>query len=142
MQGYIPFHVRLYDFDELDREYVTAAAKELGIDAIIDRGGQYGNEIVILDESKIIYEEDKTDAFADLANQLGEAAKEAVKPETPTAQTFADISQTGKAGRDARESARKKFGKDAVAKMEEISRNFDKLIQQLETENKVRKECP
>jgi hypothetical protein len=26
--------------------------------------------------------------------------------------------------------------------MEEISRNFDKLIQQLETENKVRKECP
>jgi hypothetical protein len=85
---------------------------------------------------------DKTDAFADLANQFGEAAKEAVKPETPTAQTFADISQTGKAGRDARESARKKFGKDAVAKMEEISRNFDKLIKQLETENKVRKECP
>jgi len=83
-----------------------------------------------------------TDAFADLANQFGEAAKEAVKPETPTAQTFADISQNGKAGRDARESARKKFGKDAVAKMEEISRNFDKLIEQLESENKVRKECP
>jgi hypothetical protein len=65
-----------------------------------------------------------------------------VKPETPTAQTFADISQTGKAGRDASESARKKFGKDAVAKMEEISRNFDKLIKQLESDNKVRKECP
>jgi hypothetical protein len=71
---------------------------------------------------------------------LGKEA--AVKKETPTAQTFADISQTGKAGRDARESARKKFGKDAVAKMEEISRNFDKLIEQLESENKVRKECP
>ena len=118
--------------------------------ATIESKAESENEVelneVIQNADKLISSEEGTqggtDAFADLANQFGEAAKEAVKPETPTAQTFADISQNGKAGRDARESARKKFGKDAVAKMEEISRNFDKLIEQLESENKVRKECP
>jgi len=116
----------------------------------IESKAESNNEVelneVIQNADKLISSKEgaqvETNPFTDLANQLGEAAKEAVKPETPTAQTFADISQNGKAGRDARESARKKFGKDAVAKMEEISRNFDKLIQQLETENKVRKECP
>jgi hypothetical protein len=133
----------LSEIDEIPSYHISDAAIKLGYDAIIDEGSSmYENEVIVLDENKIIYEEDKTDTFADLANQFGEAAKEAVKPETPTAQTFADISQNGKAGRDARESARKKFGKDAVAKMEEISRNFDKLIEQLESENKVRKECP
>ena len=118
--------------------------------ATIESKAESENEVelneVIQNADKLISSKEGTqvgtDAFADLANQFGEAAKEAVKPETPTAQTFADISQNGKAGRDARESARKKFGKDAVAKMEEISRNFDKLIEQLESENKVRKECP
>jgi len=116
----------------------------------IESKAESNNEVelneVIQNADKLISSKEgaqvETNPFTDLANQLGEAAKEAVKPETPTAQTFADISQTGKAGRDARESARKKFGKDAVAKMEEISRNFDKLIEQLESENKVRKECP
>lgn len=46
-----------YDFDEIDAEYITKAAKELGIDAIIT-SGQYGMEVVVLDESKIIYDDE------------------------------------------------------------------------------------
>jgi hypothetical protein len=49
------------NFYEIDANHVSDAAKEMGYDAIIEGGTNvYGNEIVVLDESKIIYPEDKT----------------------------------------------------------------------------------
>jgi predicted amidophosphoribosyltransferase len=39
-------------------KYFGQAAKELGYDAIIDEGGQYGTEIAVLDENAVIYPED------------------------------------------------------------------------------------
>jgi hypothetical protein len=119
------------------QDYIEIQRKAGESDANIKKGLEY-----VADKLGLTPADIDNLMFGEKVAQQGEAAKEAVKPETPTAQTFADISQTGKAGRDARESARKKFGKDAVAKMEEISRNFDKLIKQLESDNKVRKECP
>lgn len=50
----------LGELDEIDATHISNAAKELGYDAIIDKGSRtYENEIVVLDESKIIYPEDK-----------------------------------------------------------------------------------
>lgn len=44
------------DINEIKSKYISDAAKELGYDAIIDEdSAQYENEIVVLDESKIIY---------------------------------------------------------------------------------------
>lgn len=46
--------------DEIPAHFISDAAKSFGYDAIIDEGSDaYENEIVILDESKIIYPEDK-----------------------------------------------------------------------------------
>jgi hypothetical protein len=44
--------------DVEEGKYFGEAAIELGYDAIIDPGGQYGTEIAVLDESSIIYPED------------------------------------------------------------------------------------
>jgi len=45
--------------DDFAREYYNKAARKLGFDAIIQDGSQtYGDEILVLDESKIIYPED------------------------------------------------------------------------------------
>jgi hypothetical protein len=47
------------ELDEIDAFHISNAAKELGYDAIIDKGSRtYENEIIVLDESKIIYPED------------------------------------------------------------------------------------
>lgn len=49
----------LSEVDEIPSNFISDAAKELGYDAIIDKGSnEYENEIVVLDESKIIYPED------------------------------------------------------------------------------------
>jgi hypothetical protein len=49
-----------WDISEIPSKFISDAAKELGYDAIIDEGSsQYENEIVVLDESKIIYPEDE-----------------------------------------------------------------------------------
>lgn len=74
------------DFQEIDSQFISDAAKELGHDAIVqkDDGGQYDNEIMVLDESKIVYPEDaKTTegtAKAEAAPQAAEPKKE-VEPE-------------------------------------------------------------
>ena len=53
--GYVDF----YSADDIEEgKYFGEAAQELGYDAIIDQGGQYGTEIAVLDESAIIYPED------------------------------------------------------------------------------------
>lgn len=45
---------------EIPSKFISDAARELGYDAIIDKGShQYENEVVVLDESKIIYPEDE-----------------------------------------------------------------------------------
>jgi hypothetical protein len=48
----------LSEIDEISAKFISEAAKQLGYDAIIDKNGQYQNEISVIDESKIIYEED------------------------------------------------------------------------------------
>ncbi len=46
------------NLDEISPSFISDAAKQLGYDAIIDSGtSQYENEVVVLDESKIIYSE-------------------------------------------------------------------------------------
>ena len=46
----------LSEIDEIPSKHISDAAKKLGYDAIIDKGSRtYGDEIVVLDESKIIY---------------------------------------------------------------------------------------
>jgi hypothetical protein len=48
-----------WEISEIPSKFISDAAKELGYDAIIDEGSsQYENEIIVLDESKIIYSED------------------------------------------------------------------------------------
>lgn len=50
----------LSEIDEIPSKFISDAAKELGYDAIIDKGSnEYENEVVVLDESKIIYPEDE-----------------------------------------------------------------------------------
>lgn len=49
----------LSEIDEIPSNFISDAAQELGYDAIIDEDSStYENEIVVLDESKIIYDED------------------------------------------------------------------------------------
>ncbi len=49
----------LSEIDEINAEFISDAAKELGYDAIIDKGSKtYDNEILVLDQSKIKYPED------------------------------------------------------------------------------------
>lgn len=62
----------IYDseaFNDIDKKYVTEAANELGIDGIIS-SGQYGYEIVVLDDSKILYEEDIPSFIANEYNDI------------------------------------------------------------------------
>lgn len=50
----------LSELSEIAPDFISDAAKELGYDAIIDKGSsQYENEIVVLDESKINYPEEQ-----------------------------------------------------------------------------------
>lgn len=54
------------DVDEIDPEFISRAAEQLGYDAIIDKdSNMYENEISVLDESRIIYEEDMPMAIAE-----------------------------------------------------------------------------
>lgn len=48
------------EIDEIPSEFISKAAQELGHDAIIDKGSAaYDNEILVLDESKIQYKEER-----------------------------------------------------------------------------------
>ena len=53
------------DIAEIKPKFISNAAKELGYDAIIDKNSQHGNEISVIDDSKIIYEEDLPKAIAE-----------------------------------------------------------------------------
>jgi polyhydroxyalkanoate synthesis regulator phasin len=51
---------------EIPSYHISDAAKKLGYDAIIDKNSsQYENEIIVLDESKILYPEDKQQPVAE-----------------------------------------------------------------------------
>jgi hypothetical protein len=52
-------YINRYSSSDIEEgKYFGDAAKELGYDAIIDEGGQYGTEIAVLDENAVIYPED------------------------------------------------------------------------------------
>jgi len=53
------------DIAEIKPKFISNAAKELGYDAIVDKNSQHGNEISVIDDSKIIYEEDLPKAIAE-----------------------------------------------------------------------------
>lgn len=59
---------------DIPSNFISTAAKSKGYDAIIDKGqGNYENEIVVLDESKILYEEDiKQSSTKEKADALAE----------------------------------------------------------------------
>jgi DNA (cytosine-5)-methyltransferase 1 len=53
------FHFTLGDFAEIPSRFISQAAEQLGYDAIVDRNSHnYENEIAVLNEAAIIYEED------------------------------------------------------------------------------------
>jgi len=64
-------------------KYFGQAAKELGHDAIIDEGGQYGTEIAVLDENAVIYPEDIESAVVlsseDVKNSNIELKKQSIR---------------------------------------------------------------
>lgn len=65
-------------------KYFGQAAKELGYDAIIDEGNQYGSEIAVLDENAVIYPEDIELKESPQATTVSEVVEEkpAPKPQT------------------------------------------------------------
>lgn len=53
------FRFTLGDFDEIPSRFISQAAEQLGYDAIVDKNSRnYENEIAVLNEAAIIYEED------------------------------------------------------------------------------------
>jgi HPt (histidine-containing phosphotransfer) domain-containing protein len=65
----------LSEIDEIPSEFISKAAKQLGYDAIIDKGSMtYDNEVLVLDESKVQYDEDTTTPTVE------EKAKDQYKP--------------------------------------------------------------
>ena len=66
-------YINRYSSSDIEEgKYFGDAAKELGYDAIIDEGGQYGTEIAVLDENAVIYPEDiKTSTEAPKAGSVG-----------------------------------------------------------------------
>ncbi len=104
--------------DEIPSEFISEAAKQMGYDAIINKGyDQYENEIAVLDESKIVYEEDlpgfissayhsakvkpeseRTAQETELITQVEQLltpTKTPTTPPTPTAETVATTTETG-----------------------------------------------
>jgi hypothetical protein len=79
-QGYVDRYKSIDDIP--DSKYISDAAKELGYDAIIDvNESQYGNEILVLDESKIIYPEDIAEGLPVPTEAKAEAPIQGVEQE-------------------------------------------------------------
>jgi GNAT superfamily N-acetyltransferase len=67
----------LSEIDEIPSIHISDAAKKLGYDAIIDKGSStYENEVVVLDESKIVYPEDKPKSESLLSKEQAPKQKE------------------------------------------------------------------
>ena len=61
---------------------------------------------------------------------------------TPTVSDFEAISAKGEKGRKARAELTKRLGKDTVNDITRITANFESIINNLENQGKIRKECP
>jgi hypothetical protein len=70
-----------------------------------------------------------------------EQSKKSAPPEI-TSTDFEQFDLRGKEGRQAREQLRTKYGAEAVSRMEDITKNFEQTISDLEKQGKIRKECP
>jgi len=71
----------LSETSEIPSNFISDAAKKFGYDAIIDKGSvQYENEIVVLDESKIVYPEEQpiTNNKNESSKKTNEANREVV----------------------------------------------------------------
>ena len=71
-------------------------------------------------------------------SEQGAAAPEALA----TAQDFEVFDMRGKSARIQREKIREKLGEAGYQRMEQITREFETIITDLETRGKIRKECP
>jgi len=101
-------------------------------------------------EEKTKYEDFHKKALENANKKIEEydaelAALEQSKKYTTPNITSADFEQfdlRGKEGRQAREQLRTKYGAEAVSRMEDITKNFEQTISDLEKQGKIRKECP
>ena len=135
------------DVDEINPEFISRAAEQLGYDAIIDKNSNmYENEISVLDDSRIVYEEDMPMAIAeeyhrakaDGSNpELVKAVDDLLGKQPQAAETsiFDDFDSTNKgksikSKAEANKAFKEKHGKDAaVAKA--ISSNFEAIADEL-----------
>jgi len=135
------------DVDEINPIFISKAAEQLGYDAIIDKNSNvYDNEISVLDDSRIVYEEDMPMAIAeeyhrakaDGSNpELVKAVDELLgnQPQATEASIFDDFDSTNKgksikSKAEANKAFKEKYGEDAaVAKA--ISSNFEAIADEL-----------
>ena len=89
------------DAAEIPSKYISDAAKQLGYDAIIDNDeNNYGNEIVVLDESKIVYPEDAKEQPKGIKSGFESNIEALINPETGLAATVRKI-DVGQEQKDA-----------------------------------------
>lgn len=69
------------------------------------------------------------------------AKAETAEAVTPTAQDFSAFEAKGKEGRKARAELRERIGKEAYAKMEQFNKDFEKTVDSLESEGKIKQRC-
>jgi hypothetical protein len=137
------------DVDEINPIFISKAAEQLGYDAIIDKNSNvYDNEISVLDDSRIVYEEDMPMAIAeeyhrakaDGSNpELVKAVDELLGNQPQAAaetNIFDDLDASRVSGAKAKQVASNKAFKEkhgenaAVAKA--ISTNFEAISKELE----------
>jgi len=135
------------DVGEINPIFISKAAEQLGYDAIIDKNSNvYDNEISVLDDSRIVYEEDMPmviaeeyhRAKADGSNpELVKAVDELLgkQPQATETSIFDDFDSTNKgksikSKAEANKAFKEKYGEDAaVAKA--ISSNFEAIADEL-----------
>lgn len=125
----------LSEIDEIPSKFISDAAKELGYDAIIDKGSsEYENEVVVLDESKIIYPEDEATPTSNTptngnlplgADNVGENG--ITKSETPIAESVPSAVDGGENKGDA-EVGRDKLLKKADALVDGTTKLYETVF--------------
>lgn len=121
------------------------------IDEVIDLLGEAKTELQLYQEQLAGYEREQGTTKETGAEATGQGVaktapdeKGAAVQETAavTATDFAPFGERGKKARREREAVRKKFGDEAYKKMDDITRNFESIIKDLETQGKIKKICP
>lgn len=121
------------------------------IDEVIDLLGEAKTELQLYQEQLAGYEREQGTTKETGAEATGQGVaktapdeKGAAVQETAavTATDFAPFGERGKKARREREAVRKKFGDEAYKKMDDVTRNFESIIKDLEAQGKIRKVCP